>query len=327
MVKGGMMKTSSRKQAGTWPYSRHSAFERDLHKAVAAYFLRKGFNVQKKRSYILADRNAWKQNIILEEVANYIEGEIADRMHNNTGFPLHKFIHHGLSSQALLFNLIGPLIVSNDFSPLKHVLIAKDYDWEGDVSCARFEVEERSVFDEDVGQPTSIDLVIESKSDPTLFVEAKFNENGFGGCSIFYSGDCDGRNPAEDHSLCYLHHIGRRYWKMIEKYEVLNHSWRNSPICPLANFYQFFRELLFALINNGVFVLLYDERNPVFLNRAEKRDRGVYVLMNSMLPAHIKEKVLTISVQELFHAISDSSKYDMWTSEFAEKYGISVEDG
>ena len=44
-----------------------------------------------------------------------------------------------------------------------------------------------------------------------------------------------------------------------------------SPICPLANYYQFFREeVIFALHNKGMFVLLYDERNPAFMRQSKQ---------------------------------------------------------
>jgi len=44
-------------------------------------------------------------------VAAYIEEEHAQREAQQQGFPLHKYTHHGLSSQAMLFNLVGSLIV------------------------------------------------------------------------------------------------------------------------------------------------------------------------------------------------------------------------
>ena len=43
---------------------------------------------------------------------------------------------------------------------------------------------------------------------PVLFVESKFVEKDFGGCSVFRNGDCDGRNPVSDPSDCYMHHLG-----------------------------------------------------------------------------------------------------------------------
>ena len=104
------------------------------------------------------------------------------------------------------------------------------------------------IFIEDTGQPTSIDLAIRGQAGSrTLFVEAKLVEKEFGGCSVFENGDCDGRNPSEDFELCYLHHLGRRYWELLDKHGFLNRSAFSGRVCPLASYYQFFRELLFAV--------------------------------------------------------------------------------
>ena len=119
------------------------------------------------------------------------------------GYPLHRYLHHGLSSQAMLFNLIGPLIVRDDLKPLKVSIERIGLDWpEGNVKAA-FEFENREVFQENQGQPTSIDLVIgEDLERPNIFIESKFVEKEFGGCSLFEKGDCDGRNPVPDFSIC-----------------------------------------------------------------------------------------------------------------------------
>ncbi len=63
--------------------------------------------------YLLAEWEDWGSNIILPEVAEYITKERQIRSAKK-GFPLHKYIHHGLSSQAMLLNLVGPLIVRQD---------------------------------------------------------------------------------------------------------------------------------------------------------------------------------------------------------------------
>ena len=110
------MTESSRARSRTWPYPRHRYFEKKLRKTAAAWFRDKVFAVSARYPYILADREKWTQNIILTEVAEYIQEEHARRESEKRGFPLHKYIHHGLSSQAMLFNLVGPLIVAGDGS-------------------------------------------------------------------------------------------------------------------------------------------------------------------------------------------------------------------
>ena len=109
------MVDSSRKRAQTWQYPRHQDFERSLQAAAAAWFADKGFLVHSKYRYILADLEHWAQNIIVPEVADYVVAERARRQSKRIGFPLHKYAHHGLSSQALLFNLVGPLDRAESF--------------------------------------------------------------------------------------------------------------------------------------------------------------------------------------------------------------------
>jgi len=102
---------------------------------ASAWFADKGFAVSARYPYILADREEWSQNIILPEVAQYIREEHARREALRQGFPLHKYIHHGLSSQAMLFNLVGPLIVAKDLDPLRQAFTRQGIAWpEGEVS-------------------------------------------------------------------------------------------------------------------------------------------------------------------------------------------------
>lgn len=217
------MADSSRRRAQTWQYPRHQDFERLLQSAAARWFADQGFSVQSKYPYILADLEHWPQNIIVPKVVAYVVAERARRQAKRIGFPLHKYVHHGLSSQALLFNLVGPLIVRNDLEPLQRAFDREGILWPTGEVTASFEREDRTVFNEDSGQPTSIDLVIEGDpSSPTLYLECKFVEREFGGCSVFSAGDCDGRNPAQDFDSCFLHHIGRRYWTQLEKHGFLS---------------------------------------------------------------------------------------------------------
>jgi len=84
----------------------------------------------------------------------------------------------------MLFNLVGPLVTRNDFEPIQRVIEARGIDWHGSDITAQFEVEDRDVFNEDYGQPTSIDLVVENEPRPSLFIESKFVEREFGGFSF-----------------------------------------------------------------------------------------------------------------------------------------------
>jgi POLQ-like helicase len=314
----------SRQLADSWPYPHHHVFESHLQEKAESYFRRKGYAVRKEQPYILAEREQWPHNIILPEVVNSIKEEMKQCAKQHIGFTLHAFIHHGLSSQAMLFNLMGPLVVRVDFEPIRAVLEAKGVNWPEGKITAQFEFEDRKVFNEVNGQPTSIDLVLHNDSGPSLFVEAKFVEHEFGGCSVFKRGDCDGRNPAGQLSLCYLHHIGHRYWELMSDHDVLNDAWKSSPVCPLANYYQFFRVLLFALHHDGLFVFLHDNRNPTFSCKGSDGYRGIFAFLVSTLPPQLRSKIIEVSIQELFASIRKSGRHAGWTGEFVEKYGMTA---
>lgn len=304
-----------------WTFPRHRNYERALRKIAAAWFESKDFPVPKGYGYILADRDDWHQNIILPEVAVYIQAkkEESERMGEN--YPLHRWIHHGLSSQAMLFNLVGPLIVRNDFEPLRSVFENHGISWPmGDVT-AEFEYDNREVFNETQGQPTSIDLVLRNGTgEPRNFVEAKLVEKEFGGCSLFAGGDCDGRNPAMDFSLCYLHDIDRRYWELMKKHGFLSGPLAEDSTCIMISYYQFFREALMALELGGDFVLLCDRRSPTFFY-GDNPVRGMMNFLLSLLPESAQERISVVTIQEVVEAIQATDRHE-WINEFVLKYGL-----
>ena len=88
----------------------------------------------------------------------------------------------------MVFNLVGLLIVRKDFEPLRVAMERAGMAWPTGKVTAGFEYDERTVFNEDSGQPTSIDLVISGETEG-IFIEAKLVEREFGGCSVFSGGD------------------------------------------------------------------------------------------------------------------------------------------
>jgi hypothetical protein len=219
---------------------------------------------------------------------------------------------------------MGPMIVREDFEPLRKVFDEAGILWpEGKVEAC-FEYDDREVFNEDIGQPTSIDLKI-SGAYSSLFVEAKLAEREFGGCSIFAGGDCEGINPCESgFSTCYLHYIGRKYWQKLEEHGFINAAFRSSPICPLANYYQFFREILFAISKGGKFVLLHDDRNPVFVRKSDdgETDRGLWPFLMRFVPDNHRDNIRCITIQQVVKAIESSGHHDDWIDDFKAKYEI-----
>lgn len=318
------MRDSSRSRAHTWPYPRHREFEDQLRRTASKWFADRSLPVDAKYPFILAEWERWQDNLIDREVAGYIESERQRREASRQGFPLNKYVHHGLSSQAMLFNLVGPLMIRKDLSPLRDALEKTGIEWPAGAVEANFEFEDRTVFNEDSGQPTSIDLVLRDGGGlPRVFIEAKLVERAFGGCSVFVGGDCDGLNPARDPASCYLHHIGRRYWTRLQEHGFVEGPLADDVACVLANHYQFFRELLLALHLGGVFVLLSDERNPTFHCRGSNGCyRGLMPLLLALVPEALRTRVGSVSIQQVVAAVNASGRHP-WISEFEAKYGLS----
>ena len=241
---------NSRRLAQQWQFPRYKVFERHVRTAASNWFKEKGYTVHSKMPYCLSSLNDWKKNIILEEVADYVEKFKDNCERLGKPFPLHKYVHHGLSSQAMAFNLIGPLITRNDLDPLLRILNHGNV-FSVQATSASFEYEDRTVFNEDTGQPTSIDVVLNDGGyQPAVFIESKFVEKEFGGCSVFAGGDCSGRNPLTDKNQCFLHFIDRKYWELMEKngFDVVL---RDEKQCIFVAHYQFFREVLFSIEKGG----------------------------------------------------------------------------
>ena len=313
---------SSRKLAQEWPFPRHKTFERLLRQAASAWFEEKQFPTHPKMPYCLRNLSDWKKNIILDEVSTYIEKVKNNSEQEGKPFPLHKYLHHGLSSQAMVFNLIGPLITSNDYEPLIRLLQKKNIRNVKRIASAIFEYEDRSVFNEDTGQPTSIDVVLKDETEtPIIFIESKLVEKEFGGCSVFAGGDCNGENPVTNKQQCYLHFIGRRYWDLMDKYKFTD-KLRQEKQCIFIAHYQFFREVLLSLEKDGVFILLSDDRSPVFHCNVDGMNKGLMPFLLTFVPEELKGRIASISVQELVNSIKESGNHSHWVSEFERKYGF-----
>lgn len=313
---------NSRRLAQAWPFPKYQKFEQQLRQSASDWFVSNGFRTHPKMPYCLSEWSDWKQNIILEEVSTYIEQVKVDCEKDGRPFPLHKYIHHGLSSQAMAFNLVGPLITRNDYAPLAKLLHIKNQDTSTQIKSASFEYEDRSVFNEDSGQPTSIDIVLkDGNSAPVIFMESKLAEREFGGCSVFDSGDCNGENPIANKSQCYLHFIGRKYWELMEKHGFTD-MLQQERQCVFVAHYQFFREVLFTLENGGTFVLLSDERSPVFHCEVNGMDKGLIPFLMTFVPSQLAHKVIDISVQELVAQIKETKAHSDWIHEFEQKYGL-----
>lgn len=297
-------------------------WEEDLRRQLAEYFKSRGKLVSDRYPYIVKKNfdTDWHENIILERVWKYIEEQKKQRLEKKQSFALHKYAHHGLSSQAFLFNLLGPLVVDKRWHIFDEILRQAGIQLSTNITNARFELEDPEVFNEVKGQPTSIDLCLYTRDEEKVFIEFKFTEKNFGGCSVFNDGDCDGRNPAKNFDLCYLHKIKKlKYWKLMQKHGLLAEQIKNDSQCLFSTLYQIYRLILFALEKNGHFLLLYDERNPSFLVERENIKRGLFNLVYESFPSKIQDKCHAFSVQSILPILQKHPELD-WTNELKEKY-------
>ncbi|MFZ4400745.1 MAG: PGN_0703 family putative restriction endonuclease [Bacteroidales bacterium] len=306
-------------------FDAYSVYRKQVEKIAANYFLEKresgkDYSVQDKYPYILKNSNEWNKNIIQDNVVKNIKALKAKAKDDINPFPLHKYLHHGLSSQAMLFNLFGDALINNDYAFFQDVFQFQDIQIDNKYKL-KFEHSERKTFNENQQQPTSFDFAVYDKTgvNKSVFVEAKYVETEFGGCSAIKGGECDGLNPLSNSDLCYLKHKGRNYWELMKKYD-LDVAYKNSPICPFVIYYQFYRELMFALENNGYFVILIDKRNPAFERYTDIGKRGLIPILLNQIPSELQKEIKIIYIQDVLPVLE---KYGYrWVGKFREKYGM-----
>lgn len=254
----------------------------------------------------------------MDTVYDFIQAERKIALENNNPFPIHDYVHHGLSSQAMLFNLLGDVVIKKDIKTLSEIFDFQNVQIKND-SKIKFEHCNRDTFNEKQHQPTSMDFVILNEVGENIFLESKLVETEFGNCSTIKQGECDGQNPIDNPSMCYLTFKGRKYWELMKKHD-LHKPFANSPICPLSIYYQFFRELIFSIENNGYYVILIDKENPSFIKGESGFERGLIPTLTKSLPLQIKSKIKIIYIQNVL-SVLEKNNYK-WVQEFRNKYGI-----
>ena len=267
------------------------------------------------KPFILQAHDNWRANIILDEVYAAVEPVR----------PRHTMIHHGLSSQALAFNLFGPLLVRNDWDAVRPAFEAQGIPWPTPACIGRFEYDDGSVFGEEGrDQPTSWDAALGSSLDrPSILIEVKFTEHDLGQCSVFKRGDCNGRNPAADYNLCYLHtNKQRRYLLVAEALGVLGSEAFSGAFCPFTIYYQFFREVMFATVKNACMAYVLDDRNPALYFNTSDGPLGLIPFLLGTLPPNIATRVSVIPITSVIQAIEAFGRHRDWTGEFRKKYGF-----
>ncbi len=112
---------TSRQLTKDWHLPKHESFKKGLRINAQKWFKENDNPTHSKMAYCLDKHDNWSKNIILYEVADYIKKIRIEKEEQKKFFPLHKYVHHGLSSQALVFNLLGPLIIRNDYSIVRTI--------------------------------------------------------------------------------------------------------------------------------------------------------------------------------------------------------------
>jgi hypothetical protein len=110
----------------------------------------------------------------------------------------------------------------------------------------------------------------------------------------------------------------------MEKHGFLTDAVVSSPICVLSSYYQFFREVLFALHRGGHFVLLCDAENPVFERQGPDGPRGFFPFLKGLLPQEHQAKVHLLTIQAVCDSIEAAGVGMDWIAEFRTKYGIAT---
>ncbi len=247
----------------------------------------------------------------------------------------HKWFGSMNSSQALALSILGNLAQTaalNLFSTLK------DDDGlpllpEMQFSSDNFEMEHKIDF---LGEPrpTSLDGYI--RGNLQIAFECKFTETEVGTCSrprlvktdpTYEKNYCNGEYTVQKtrREKCSLSENGILYWRYIPSL----FRWRNdidiSP-CPLNTTYQLVRNVLAigvkrdgtASPENGLAILIYDERNPAFFQDGI----GMKAYMETKAALLEPTMLRKCSWQCITKLLRDNSLLPWLTDELIRKYGI-----
>ena len=255
--------------------------------------------------YVIDGRENWSLNL-MPGIRPYFMDLVGRRL-----LALHKDRNSGRSSQIMLMNLVGPLLVQGQLAALKPMFEERGLLWPSDDVAAVFEYESRSVLNEcGPGKPTSMDLAILATR-PELLLECKLTEDRFGACSAAES--CTRRNPRDNFDRCYWHLRGRHYWLHLDRFGFLDLPAWHTPECPLAANYQFFRELLFAQRLGAPYVLLRHADNYLIGDLVDD--------LRDSVPATMQSRVFVLTIQSLFRLLTVVAG-DAWGEEFALRYAL-----
>lgn len=259
----------------------------------------------------------------------------------------HKWFRSTTSSQALAQSVFGNLKLLGYTQILGNLGTKDGLPFVGSVTAPmdlQYELEREVDY---LGEPrrTSVDVLIETSHQYRIAVECKLSEPEVGSCSRprltlkdpNYARDhCDGSYTLQRDrkERCSLAAIGIGYWDHVP--ELFQWSADHDyPNCPLRFTYQLVRNVLAACVRaespgktgtasaaNGHAVLLYDDRNPAFMDGG-KGDRAFSEVRNGLEDSRLLRRC---SWQALAGALRESPEVAWLADGMARKYGIQARE-
>ena len=246
----------------------------------------------------------------------------------------HRWFRSMTSSQALALSVYGNLKLYGIMSLLNEL-----HDEDGTpifgteaITSENFKMEHKvdSLGDP---RPTSLDALITGKH--PVAIECKLMESEVGSCSrprlterdSNYDKDfCNGTYTVQRNrtSRCSLTEIGVEYWDYVTRVFKWESDVDLAP-CPLRSNYQLVRNLLAVSVPSdampsatGHVVLVYDERNPAFLDGG-KGDAAYKQTRNALQES---DRLKRCSWQQIVRLIRGKQCLTWLTDQLEEKYGI-----
>lgn len=285
-----------------------------------------------KRPPVFLRSEAWK-NVIINPQSKHSEKERLLALIPEG--ERHKWYGSMSSSQALAQSVLGNLAIYNHLECLTglksdegHPLLEK-----ADLSPGNFSMEHKINF---LCEPqrTSLDGYI--AGDYQIAIECKFTESEVGTCSRprlaltasnYESEYCDGNYSYQMTRVerCSLTKIGVLYWRYVPSLFKWTNDIDHRP-CPLRRNYQLVRNILAVGVkvdetvspHNGHVVLLYDDRNPAFLNNGA----GLIAYEETRDALYKPEMLRKCSWQRIVEHIRHHNILPWLTDELSLKYGF-----
>ena len=240
------------------------------------------------------------------------------------GIKLHHWFRSAKSSQALTISvfrnleLMGKLPVLGQVENHEGARPFQQTDSTGGSVMLEYEI--KGLMGEP--QPTSVDVFL--SGDPQIFVECKFTEAEIGPCGMPNGtkerpAQCNGDYSIKKSSKfrCPLTKKGVKYWDFLPKFTNIEND-RDYIPCPIRHNYQLIRNSLVAGLKRGRVVLVYDARNPQFMDGGD----AMIAFQSCKNILKSRDKLLRVSWQEITSTLSMVAETKWLADALTEKYGF-----